>query len=240
MSSSKKNSDDLIFNENFVDEAEPAPPPVAPPPPPPPTQPVVEVPPVEPEATVVPVVETLKDNKETDPHELSFTASTAVPAASGTIQSPDQGPSEPPGDDGEASQEKKGGRFSWLTLEPFKQYFNVDTKDVLERILNALKGPLKADFIDKIEANPDLYGPFWIATTLVFWTVVSSNVASYTNHDDKDGEWDGDYSKFIPAAALFYLYVFLLGLIVFFGLKIFKTTITLLQIWCVYGESCFL
>jgi len=89
------------------------------------------------------------------------------------------------------------------------------------------------------------YGPFWIATTLIFLTVVSSNVSSYTKHHDKENtpehpreEWDGDYSKFIPAAFLFYLYVFLLGLIVYFGLRVYRSEITLVEVWCVYGTSC--
>lgn len=42
------------------------------------------------------------------------------------------------------------------------------------------------------------YGPFWVTTTLVFMTAVSSNIVNYWDHykkDDEDKEWNSDLSK---------------------------------------------
>lgn len=51
-------------------------------------------------------------------------------------------------------------------------------EDVVERIkLNFI--PIKREFIEKIRPNPDLYGPFWILTTLIFLLGSTSNLARY-------------------------------------------------------------
>lgn len=51
-------------------------------------------------------------------------------------------------------------------------------EEVVERIkLNFI--PIRRDFIEKIRPNPDLYGPFWILTTLIFLLGSTSNLARY-------------------------------------------------------------
>jgi hypothetical protein len=37
----------------------------------------------------------------------------------------------------------------------------------------------RANFLDVLEGNPDLYGPFWIATTVVFILFMGGTVSSY-------------------------------------------------------------
>lgn len=60
-------------------------------------------------------------------------------------------------------------KVSFLTLEYYQQFFNVDTFVVLERIANSMI-PKRASgnyLRSNIGQNPDLYGPFWITVTLV-------------------------------------------------------------------------
>jgi hypothetical protein len=40
-------------------------------------------------------------------------------------------------------------------------------------------GPFKPDFMEVTMTSPDLYGPFWVATTLVFVTAVAGNYAEF-------------------------------------------------------------
>ena len=66
---------------------------------------------------------------------------------------------------------------SCFTIQSFQKYFDVDTIDVKDRILGAMTHfNVEAGFRDTIlERNgsgPDLYGPFWVATTLVFFVAV--------------------------------------------------------------------
>lgn len=43
-------------------------------------------------------------------------------------------------------------------------------QDVLWRVGSSFIGPLKPDFMEVTMTSPDLYGPFWVATTLIFVT----------------------------------------------------------------------
>lgn len=60
-------------------------------------------------------------------------------------------------------------KTSFLTIEYYQKFFDVDTLVVIERIANSMI-PKRApgNYLKSyIGQNPDLYGPFWITTTLV-------------------------------------------------------------------------
>jgi hypothetical protein len=52
-------------------------------------------------------------------------------------------------------------------------------QDVVWRVGSSFLGPFKPDFMDVTMTSPDLYGPFWVATTLVFVTAVAGNYAEF-------------------------------------------------------------
>ena len=56
--------------------------------------------------------------------------------------------------------------------------------------------------------KPDLYGPFWIATTLVFLVTVAGNLATYlrqlSNTDPLNSTWYLDIAKMTSAASMYY------------------------------------
>lgn len=78
----------------------------------------------------------------------------------------DMGSTKP---DTKAEADQGTGKVSFLTIEYYQQFFNVDTMVVVERIVNSMipkRAP--ADYLKSyIGQNPDLYGPFWITVTLV-------------------------------------------------------------------------
>jgi hypothetical protein len=53
----------------------------------------------------------------------------------------------------------------------------VDTTSVLQRCWAALYP--RANFLDVLEGNPDLYGPFWIATTVVLILFLGGTISDY-------------------------------------------------------------
>ncbi len=59
------------------------------------------------------------------------------------------------------------------------QLFNVDTVDVVLRLRRAAWPFFSQSFFETIGDNPDLYGPVWICTTLVFVIGVASNLSSW-------------------------------------------------------------
>jgi hypothetical protein len=58
------------------------------------------------------------------------------------------------------------------------KYFDVEVDDIKEKLISALI-PGNRGFHALAEKQPDLYGPFWILTTLVFLVCVVSNISSY-------------------------------------------------------------
>jgi hypothetical protein len=74
-------------------------------------------------------------------------------------------------------------RFLW-TLSFYAQFFDVDTSSVLSRCWAALYP--RANFLDVLEGNPDLYGPIWIATTVVFILFLGGTISKYLSTTSGD------------------------------------------------------
>lgn len=67
-------------------------------------------------------------------------------------------------------------RYLW-SLSFYAQFFDVDTSSVLARCWAALWP--RDNFLDVLEGNPDLYGPFWIATTVVLILFLGGTISQY-------------------------------------------------------------
>jgi hypothetical protein len=90
-----------------------------------------------------------------------------------------------PATSGSSSSSK---RYLW-TLSFYAQFFDVDTSSVLSRCWAALFP--RANFLDVLEGNPDLYGPFWIATTVVFILFLGGTISQYwAEHHEKEFVYD--------------------------------------------------
>ncbi|KAH9552660.1 hypothetical protein CY35_09G078300 [Sphagnum magellanicum] len=133
------------------------------------------------------------------------------------------------------------GWQGYFSVVAYRPYFNVDTVDVLERIKDSLF-PYQSDFVEKTSHNPDMYGPFWICSTLVFVTAALGNFAAYLAHKTSAGggeAWHYDINKVTYAAIMFYGYVGVIPLGLYFLLKYLGVTSGLIQLWCLYGYSLF-
>lgn len=62
----------------------------------------------------------------------------------------------------------------------YAQFFDVDTSAVLQRCGAALFP--RANFLDVLEGNPDLYGPFWIATTVVLILFLGGTISQWISN----------------------------------------------------------
>lgn len=71
-------------------------------------------------------------------------------------------------------------RFLW-SISFYAQFFDVDTSAVLSRCWAALYP--RANFLDVLEGNPDLYGPFWIATTVVLILFLGGTISQSFGQD---------------------------------------------------------
>ncbi|THU59112.1 hypothetical protein C4D60_Mb03t21560 [Musa balbisiana] len=140
---------------------------------------------------------------------------------------------------GGSSESQPTGWMQSLTVGAYKPYFDVDTSDVLERIRDSLF-PFRGNFTEKTADNPDLYGPFWICTTLIFVAAAIGTFVTYVAHKLQKKEWDYDINLVNWSAGLFYGYVIFVPLGLYVILKYFSVPSGLVQLWCLYGYSLFI
>ncbi|KAL0319132.1 UNVERIFIED_CONTAM: protein YIPF1 [Sesamum angustifolium] len=145
-----------------------------------------------------------------------------------TFGKPNSGSEEP----------QQSGWFRSFTIAAYRPYFDVDTSDVLERIKDSLF-PFRGTFSEKTANNPDLYGPFWICTTLIFVAASIGTFVTYLAHKLQKKEWDYDINLMTWSAGLFYGYVTIVPLGLYIVLKYFSAPAGFVQLLCLYGYSLF-
>ena len=120
-----------------------------------------------------------------------------------------------------------------LSSSFLQKYFDIDTEEIKERLISSLI-PLNSRFYNLIENKPDLYGPFWIYTTLIFVIAASGSMTKYLQ-----GITNEDYfQEFIPkAASIIYGIGFCLPLIIYVLMYFFGSDATFILILCIYSYS---
>ncbi|XP_074641704.1 protein YIPF1-like isoform X2 [Tubulanus polymorphus] len=129
---------------------------------------------------------------------------------------------------------------SFWTFEYYQAFFDVNSYDVLRRISGSMIPNPRRNYLRlHIRPTPDLYGPFWICTTLVFTTAICGNLANYISCGRYDYEWRYDFHKVTFAAAAIFAYWWLIPTGIF-GLLWWRGNpagYTYMEIICVYGYS---
>ncbi|KAK1370634.1 Integral membrane Yip1 family protein [Heracleum sosnowskyi] len=159
-----------------------------------------------------------------------------ISKASGPPRDADDSFSKPISESSDESQ--SSGWFRVFTVGAYKPYFDVDTSDVLDRIKDSLL-PFSGSFNEKTYDHPDLYGPFWICTTLIFVAAAIGTFVTYLAHEGNDEEWEYDINLVTWSAGLLYGYVLVVPLCLFVILKYFSVPSGLAQLFCLYGYSLF-
>ncbi|MCJ1338311.1 hypothetical protein MMC09_003597 [Bachmanniomyces sp. S44760] len=125
-------------------------------------------------------------------------------------------------------------RYLW-SLSFYAQFFDVDTPDVLTRCRTALYP--RSNFLDVLDGNPDLYGPFWIATTVVFILFLTGTISLYLASEGK-GHFEYDFKLLSGAAGLIYGYTGIIPIAVWALLKWFGSeSASVLECWALYGYA---
>jgi protein YIPF1/2 len=110
------------------------------------------------------------------------------PNARGNKIQPDTSAGFLPGGSSRSTGGGSSKSFLW-NISFYAQYFDVDTNEVLKRCFAAVVP--QANFLDVLEGNPDLYGPVWIATTVVLILFLSGTINEYLAlHGKKHFEYD--------------------------------------------------
>ncbi|KAM3511666.1 hypothetical protein MY11210_004683 [Beauveria gryllotalpidicola] len=133
-----------------------------------------------------------------------------------------------------ASSSSSPKRFLWSTSF-YAQFFDVDTSAVLSRCWAALFP--RANFLDVLDGNPDLYGPFWIATTVVLILFLGGSISQWLATRGTM-PFAYDFRLLSGAAGLVYGYALVIPVVLFLALRYFGSeSANLLECWALYGYS---
>ena len=125
-----------------------------------------------------------------------------------------------------------------LSVQYYRPFFDIDTKDVYERLVMSSTYCRKDDtFYQLIKENPDAYGPFWIATILIFTIAVTSHISSWISSWIEGNEWVYNFEVVLTAASMIYSFLSCVPLLLWFIMRQFDAKLTLIQALCLYGYS---
>ncbi|RMY66559.1 hypothetical protein D0863_08346 [Hortaea werneckii] len=170
-------------------------------------------------------------NDDLEFHNSTFDSDPSARGAS-KVQ-PDQSSFlQPPS--GSRGQQSTSKRYLW-SIAFYQQFFDIDTNQLLHRCKSTLYP--RQNFLDVLEGNPDLYGPFWIATTVVVILFLTGTISSYLASQGK-GHFVYDFGLLSGAAGLIYGYTLFVPMGLWGTLKWFGSeSANLMECWALYGYS---
>ena len=119
------------------------------------------------------------------------------------------------------------------SLDKYRSFCDVDTETVLFRLKKTLWPFNRSKFL---ESKADLYGAFWVPTTLIFLLSVSGNLASTVS---ETGGYAFNPAAIVTLAGVIYFFVFsvpaVLSFCILAGLEI-----TYVELTSLYGYSYFI
>lgn len=123
------------------------------------------------------------------------------------------------------------------SLSFYAQFFDVDTATVLHRCRSALLPflPGAAPFLDTLDGTPDLYGPVWIATTVVVILFLTGTISHKLASEGKK-HFEYDFKLLSGAAGLIYGYTLFVPAALWAALRWFGAqSLDIVECWALYG-----
>jgi len=127
---------------------------------------------------------------------------------------------------------------SCFSVDTYKKNFDVNTVDIKQRLVGSLLYfNVQNGFNSSVlgEKGPDVYGPFWITMTLVFFLAFTSNVNAYLILNSKNFEYD--VGHIIRAMVVLFTFSFGLPSILYIILQCVSAPVALMNIIVLYGYS---
>ena len=142
----------------------------------------------------------------------------------------------PPPPSGQPAPAAPASNAHFYELEYWSEFFQVETGEVLSRLRIALFPKDAAQFLVRIGATADLYGPIWISTTLIVLLGMMSNVASYAQRR-RGVSWKYDFSLMVWAAMVIYTYSIFMPVIVWVVFRYHSVPARVVEVACAYGYA---
>ncbi|GAA5971506.1 hypothetical protein JCM8115_002785 [Rhodotorula mucilaginosa] len=170
----------------------------------------------------------LFDSNESQSNNLAFqtfSSTTITPDVPQGRISPNASPHVRATNDLYAAEQRIGGRLDnatksggVLNLDSYSGWFDVDTMTVLTRCYKTLIP--KEDYVaDVLNGMPDLYGPFWVPTSLIFSLFLTSSLwTSITAYLD-GRPYSYDFTRLGAATSVVYTYFLGLPILMWVAIK---------------------
>ncbi|ORZ06983.1 hypothetical protein BCR41DRAFT_378732 [Lobosporangium transversale] len=175
---------------------------------------------------------------------IDFSSDSRTTAPTGNISSPPTNASQPRsagfGSSGifnpsqADTREQDTGRSIWSAAY-YQRFFDVDTSQVMERLFASVVP--KDNFLEVMGGSPDLYGPFWVATTVIFVLFVTGSIVDSINAYLSGATYSYDIFQMTFAFGTIYTYAFLVPLMVWGATKYFGCQPDLLEMLALYGYA---
>lgn len=128
--------------------------------------------------------------------------------------------------------------YNCLSFRFYAQFFDIDTEDVVARMKSLLL-PLQSRFFSTLNGRADMYGPFWISSTVIFTLGWTSNFAGWLSyHPTKEHpQWQYDFNLLTMASFIIYGYVILAPILSWLLGMYVQVPLSLAQLVCLFGYS---
>ncbi|KAG4301735.1 hypothetical protein PCK1_001998 [Pneumocystis canis] len=127
------------------------------------------------------------------------------------------------------------GKYTILSIGFYSKFFNIETNQIIQRCIHAMFP--KNNFLELIEENPDLYGPFWVATTAIFSIFFSSTITEWIKAHLSKISYNCNFSTFTKACFLIYGYNTIISIGVWGLLMYYQCKLKLHEYFCLYGYA---
>lgn len=130
--------------------------------------------------------------------------------------------------------------YSLWQIEYYQKYFNINTSDFVSRILGSMIPAFgQNSLLNKIRPNPDLYGPFWITTSLICTIAIGGNIVSFVQNFGQNYKWQTDFHKITSSAFTIMAYSVFIPAVLYIIMRSrqARTEMEFIEILCIYGYS---
>ncbi|KAF6198847.1 hypothetical protein GE061_006870 [Apolygus lucorum] len=121
-----------------------------------------------------------------------------------------------------------------------QQFFDVTTREVLNRVGMSIRPLPSSDFLaDVIQNKPDLYGPIWICITLALELGITSDLAHLAQFS-AERPWRSSVNTVYRASVLLFLYSWCVPALIWIVLEwnpIYEVKYKLTDLLCIYGYA---
>lgn len=104
---------------------------------------------------------------------------------------------------------------SYFSIEYWQTYFEINQYELLDR-LKILTDPKQLVIFEEIKKKPELYGPFWIATSLIFCLFIFGNLSATGQQSSYD------YEILSKAVTAIYGYCLFIPVLHYFVMKFYN------------------